>query len=124
MPKVHEPSKVQSNCPAEQAASVRSLVRAELARIGERFDAADRRAHQAAVRGNTVDRAAAEAERDEAAGDFWSASMELADLCLLLLRYATDYRPEALQQYLAKALRAELEPLAEAIAKLEHALCR
>ncbi len=100
-----------------------SVVRAELARIAERFGDADRRAKAAGVAvafgaGTVAEREAAEAERQDAAGDFWAASSDLADL-LLLLRYALAHQPDALRLYLAEALRPELGPLAEAVAGLE-----
>ena len=82
----------------------------------ERFADADRRERAAAT---IADREAAEAERQEAAGEFWGAGQELADLLLLLLRYGLEHRREALAQYLADALRPELAPLAQALAALE-----
>jgi hypothetical protein len=90
-----------------------------LARIAERFDAADRRAKRAAVLGDATDREAAEAERREIAGDFWAAGEDLADLLLLLLQYAIEHHPDALRLYLTEALRPELEPIVEALAQLE-----
>jgi hypothetical protein len=96
--------------------SPRSQVRADLAKIGERFAAADSRAKRAA---RIPDREAAEAERREAEGEFWAAGLDLADLLLLLLRYALQHRPDALRMYLAEALRSELEPIVESLAKLE-----
>src|SRR5437868_5682779 len=94
----------------------RSLVRAELARIGERFEAADRRAKRAAT---MEDREAAEAERQEVAGDSWALGTQLADFLLLLIRYALRHQPAALTMYLTEALRPELEPMAAALARQE-----
>jgi hypothetical protein len=99
------------------AGDQRSLVRADLGAIAERFDAADRRARRAA---SIPEREAAEAERREVAGDFWAAGEDLADLLLLLLRYARRHRPDALAAALAEALRPELAPLTEAVARLEE----
>ena len=102
-----------------------SAVRAELARICGRFEDADRRARAARVAaarghaGTVAEREAAEAERRDAAGEFWGAGEDLAQLLLLLLRYAAEHQPEALAAALAEALRPELGPLAEAIARLE-----
>jgi hypothetical protein len=95
---------------------MRSLVRGEIAAITERFEAADRRAKRAAT---LADREQAEAERREANGDFWAAGEDLADLLLLLVRYAITHRPEALRAYLADVLRPELEPILDAVVKLE-----
>jgi hypothetical protein len=93
-----------------------SLIRAELARIGGRFDAADRRAKQAST---IEDREVAEEERREAAGDFWAAEADLADFLLLLLRVALRHQPDALTRYLVQALRPELESLADVLARME-----
>jgi hypothetical protein len=95
---------------------VRSLIRAELDRITERFDAADRRAKRATT---IEDREAAEAERQDAAAEFWAASADLADLFLLLFRHATKHQPDALRAYIVALLRPELDPIAQAIANLE-----
>lgn len=97
----------------------RSILRAELARIAEGFAAADRRAFTAGVYDRQGHREAAEAERAEAAGNFWAAEADLADLLLLLLRAAARHQPDALRLRLGQALRTELEPLAEAVARLE-----
>jgi hypothetical protein len=96
-----------------------SLLRADLVRIAERFAEADRRAWEAATTADREGREAAEDERREAAGAFWAAGRELAELLLLLLRHAADHQPDAVRAYLADMLRPELEPLARAIARLE-----
>jgi len=94
----------------------RSPLRAEIDAIAARYEAANRRAKLAAT---IPDRAAAEWERLEAAGDFTAAEMDLADLLLMLLRLALRHQPAALTQYLSQALRNELQPLADAILELE-----
>jgi hypothetical protein len=91
----------------------RSLLRADLVRIGERFAAAQRRQARAAT---AADQEAAEAERDAIAGEFFAAATALANLCLLLLRYASEYRPEALRVYLVAALRPEFDEIARLLA--------
>lgn len=93
-----------------------SLLRADLERITDRFEQADRRLH----RSQTIeDYAAAEEERRDIAGEFWAAENELAHLLLLLLRVTLKHEPDALRLYLAEALRAELEPITESLARLE-----
>jgi hypothetical protein len=94
----------------------KSILRAELVRFCERAVAAERRAQRATT---IADREAAEWERLEAAGDFWKLETELADLFLMLFRFALRHQREALTAYLANALRPELEPLADLLAKLE-----
>ena len=94
-----------------------SLIRAELARLGEQFESADRRAKRATT---IADRELAEADRQDAQGEFFAAGQELADLLLLLLRYGLRHRREALCSYLVEAMRDELEPIAETIARLEN----
>src|SRR5258707_403575 len=97
----------------------RSLLRAELTQIAERFAAADCRVK----RPTTIeDCEAPETERREGAGDFWAASADLADLLLLLFRYATAHQPDALRAHIVALLRPELDPIAEAVAKLESRL--
>ena len=108
---------VHGACENGNASGVaQSAVRAELARIAGRFEAADRRAKAADA---AADREAAEAERQDAAGEFWAAGEDLAQLLLLLLRYAVRNQPEALTALLAEALRPELRPILEAVARLE-----
>ncbi len=96
-----------------------SLLRAELLRIAECCQAAADLAHRAAVAEETGGREAAEAERQEAAADFWKAGAELAHLCLLLIRHACDHQPDALRLYIVELLRPELEPIVKAIVRLE-----
>jgi hypothetical protein len=102
--------------PVSRCRETQSIVRKELSRIADKFGQADARARRAQT---IEDYEAAEAERCEIAGEFWAAESELADLCLLLLRLALRHQPDALCLYLAEALRTELEPLAESLAKLE-----
>jgi hypothetical protein len=99
-----------------QCASPGSLIRAELEQIANQYEAADRRAKRAAT---IPVREAAEDERREAEGDFWAAGEQLADLFLLMIRHCKQYRPDILQLYLAELLRPELEPLAQAIIRME-----
>jgi hypothetical protein len=109
---------LQPPAPGPTPAEVRreSLVRADLARIADRFEQADRRARRAQT---IAAYEQAEAERRDAEGEFWAAGSDLADLLLLLLRYALHHEPDALRLYLAEVLRPELEPLAETLARLE-----
>ncbi len=109
---------------AAHRGAAQSAVRAELARIAGRFEDADRRARAAraaAACGGQVPQsaAAAEAERDGAAAEFWAAGEDLAQLLLLLLRYAAKHQPQALTAALAEALKPELDGLADAIVKVE-----
>jgi hypothetical protein len=87
-----------------------SAVRADLANIAERFEAADRRVRGART---AAGRERAEAVRRAADAEFYAAGRELADLLLLLLRYAIHHQPDALRLYLVELLRPELEQLAE-----------
>lgn len=96
-----------------------SRLRADLADMAERFAAADRRALRAAVLAEGAELEAAEAERREAAGEFWAAGQDLADLLLLLFRYALKHQPDALRALLLEVLRPDLTELAEGIANLE-----
>ncbi len=91
----------------------KSFLRAEVAKLLQDFDVADRRAKRATT---LPEREAAEAERRAAAGDFWTAGQQLAELFLLLLRYAKRHQPEAVRVYLVDLLQPELNELAEAIA--------
>lgn len=97
----------------------RSIVRAEIARITAMYEAADARRKRAQAMSDPDEVEAAEAEKREASADFWAAADGLADLFLLMLRYAAEHRPEQLCQAMAGALRTELVPLAEAIVQLE-----
>ncbi len=108
---------ITPTCPACVAADrAKSAVGEELSRICRRFEAADQRARSADT---APDRAAALTERDEAAGEFYAAEMGLADLLLTMFRVAVGHRPDALRMYMAELLRPELEPVLEAVARLE-----
>jgi hypothetical protein len=96
------------------------LVCAELRRILERFDAADKCAWQARVMGQAGECDTAEAERRDAAGDYWAACMALADLGLLLMRHMLDYRREELHQYMNDVLAPDFAELADAIVATER----
>jgi hypothetical protein len=91
-------------------------IRSQLNAIAERYAIADRRAKQALT---MQDRAAAEWERLEAAGDYTAAEMDLAGFLLLLFRTALRHQPDALRQYLVRAIRPELDAITETIAYLE-----
>jgi hypothetical protein len=103
--------------PAPAAPRRGSLLLADVQRVLERFEAADRRRRVANL--CEADKAAHEAEMLEAAAEEREAGLWLADLLLLFLRYARRHRPEALTAALAEALRPEIEPLALAVARLE-----
>ena len=90
------------DAPADRP-SQRSFVRADIDRITQLYEAADFRAHTAATIEN---REVAEGERRAANGDFWAAGEELADLFLLMLRFAMQHRPEVIRQCLAGCTEA------------------
>jgi hypothetical protein len=96
------------------------LIRAEIDAIVDRFDAADQAAKRAAT---LEDREAAEAAREDVEADLYALGEDLADLLLLLIRYASTHRREALEMYLAELLRPQLDAMARSIATLE-ARCR
>lgn len=103
-----------------------SLVRRELGRIRGRWEAADKKAYAASVAiafgaSAGAEREAAEAERDDAAGELFGLESDLADLLLLLLRLARRHRPEALADSLSEAMGEELDTFAREIA---HARAR
>jgi hypothetical protein len=105
--------------PAEAGTEERLLpgLRAELHAITERYA----RANAALIGAQTAtDRDAAELARWSAAGEYDAASLALADTLLMLLRHGLRQRPELLRTYLMDALRAELEPITEALARLEN----
>src|SRR5262249_35803481 len=110
----------------------RSPLRRELAAITHRYEAADQRAKRAQT---VEDRDLAEEEKREAAGDFWAAERDLAELQLLLLRLAFRLQPAALGQSLYRALdlhflnladqfTREQREQAEAVASLEVRVAR
>jgi hypothetical protein len=81
--------------------------------------AADAALKRAQVYDDAGAREEAEAARMEARGDFWQAGQDLTDLLLLLFRYALRHDRDTLRLVLVEALREELEPIADAIARLE-----
>lgn len=97
-----------------------SPIRAELDTITGRFEQADRRAKVAQVLGQAGDQELAEEERQQAEGQFHVVGRQLADLLLLLFRYARRHRPDALRTHLADLLGPELDDLAESIARIER----
>lgn len=101
--------------PATAGAAL-SPLRAELLAIAERFAEADRRAQQARVYQQSAERAVAEAEALEAAGDYYAASRALADL-LLLLRHGKAHCREALRVYLVELLADDIADAAVTAAR-------
>jgi hypothetical protein len=67
-----------------------------------------------------VDREAAEAAEQEALGARWAAEHDLAQLYLLTQRMAIKHMPEIVRDQLLDLLRDEIDPLAEAVARLER----
>jgi hypothetical protein len=104
------------------------LVAAELRRLAERWAAADDLAFRATLAGDPCGAAAALDAKWDAAAAHHALGRDLAELFLLLLRKATEFEPEAVCAYLEetvrRAVRAELEPIARAVAKLERRRCR
>jgi hypothetical protein len=83
-----------------------SLLVEDVLRLLERFEHAQKRRRLACL--TEEDTSAYEAEVLEAAAEERAASNALADLYLLLLRYARTCRPEALATSLSESLRPEL----------------
>lgn len=94
-----------------------SLVRAELRRICERWEEADRRFKEARARAERGELSQAELDRWEAQGDWFGCSRELADLAVLLLRHAVKHHAEALRPLLVEILRPQLDALAVVLLK-------
>jgi hypothetical protein len=92
-----------------------------LAQIADRFKQADCRKRRSQTLEECAD---AEDERREIAGEFWAAENELAHLYLLLKRVALLHEPDAVSLYAAEALRPELQPIVEALAKMEMRLAK
>lgn len=84
---------------AELTTSWQSRVRKDLDAIRKRFEDADRRLLATAVFNGEPD-PEVEVERLEALGEIEAAEWELADLFLLLLRYAIRHRRAAVQDLL------------------------
>src|SRR5262245_37474251 len=94
-----------------------SLLRADLAAVAERFATARDRAQRAA---NVHDRNDAWDESLDASGAFHAASLDLADLLLLLLRYAIRHRRNELLLYVAEATKPAHDP---EVCSLHEDLC-
>ena len=109
-------AKKQSTTTTTTDPNMWSAVRREIADITSRFEAADRRK----TRSQTIeDYADAHDERMAIAGEFWAAESQLADLLILLLRIAVKHQPDLLRLYIAEVLRPELNPILDALVKLE-----
>ena len=109
------------NCTTTSTTTVNPLphsLRAELGSYADRMAAADRHAREATTQ---ADRDVAEQQRREAMGRHYALEMDMADLFVLLLRHAIEHRPHEVRLLLADALRAELAPIIETIARLEGA---
>jgi hypothetical protein len=94
-----------------------ATLRAHLAGLLARFEAADQRAraeHDPDARGD------AEAAALEATGEHWEASREIADLLLLLLRHAMRHHRDVLHEFIVNLLRPQLNELADALYRLER----
>ena len=94
-----------------------ATLRAHLAGLLARFEAADQRAcheHDPDARGD------AEAEALAATGEYWEASREIADLLLLLLRHGLRHYEAQLREFVSNLLRTQLTELAEGITRLER----
>jgi hypothetical protein len=94
-------------------------IRGEIAAIVERFADADRAMKRAEVYEDAGAREEAQAAREAAQAAFGQAGRDLADLALLLLRYALLHDRDALRLILTETLREELEPALDAVARLE-----
>ncbi len=115
-----------TSIPQDRTTAMQSAVRDELAAICDRFAAGEKRLHQAQTM-PAIDRAqiaAAHAECDEAKGDFWAAGQQLADLLLLLWRYAIRHQPDALRDLVKQIIGPLVTPIAQAVAKLERRVGR
>jgi hypothetical protein len=93
------------------------LLLQDLRAVLQRFEDAQRKRRLADLTEAEVQ--AHEWELTEAGGEELAAGLWLADLLLLLLRYARRHRSEALAAALADVLAPDLDHLAEAIARLE-----
>lgn len=95
------------------AARVHAGLREDLVAIAERFRAADQQLLRALVFAEAHNREQAETARWEAMGDYQATGEAIADLFLLLLRMALEYRPEAVQAHLTEVVRALSAPGAQ-----------
>jgi hypothetical protein len=94
-----------------------ATLRAHLAGLLARFEAADQRLQESIVTG---ERTEAEAAALEATGEYWEASREIADLLLLLLRHAMRHHRDVLHEFIVNLLRPQLNELADALYRLER----
>jgi hypothetical protein len=115
MPDTEDAGNPSAGLRASGSPATRGAIREHLAEIAERYAAAERREWQARVQGDAGDLAAAELERQEAQGDYHAASLELADLLLLLLRHAIRQRPDALRDLLLRVLTDPVTDIALAV---------
>jgi cobalamin biosynthesis Co2+ chelatase CbiK len=98
-----------------------SLIGRELGRIADKFQQTNNRLHRSQTIEDCTD---AEDERREIAGEFWAAEHELAHLYLLLRRLAQQHEPDAVKLYAIEAIRPELQPIVESLAKMEIRLVK
>jgi hypothetical protein len=92
--------------PADNKPRRGDLLLADVQAVLQRFEDAQRKRRLAGL--TATDDAAYAWELHEAAGEEREAAFWLADLLLLLLRYAGRHRPEALARGLARAVWPEL----------------
>jgi hypothetical protein len=97
----------------------RSIFREELGRLRALYEEADRLAKSGE---SAADRARGEDLRREADATLWAASMELADLFLLIQRHAIDHRRDTVRAYLMLVLGPDFQELADQIALVEGRL--
>lgn len=103
-----------------QVAPMTSLVRAEIRRLVDRWEEADRRFLEARLKAVNGELTRAELDRWEAQGDYFGCSQELGSLLVLLLRHALKRQPDVLRALLVEALKPELEEIWEDVARLQH----
>jgi hypothetical protein len=101
-------SKSRGEEPASPTTAPAAL-RADILRLAELFEDADRRLKRAQT---LTDHVEATTEWLAAQEQLYVAGSWLADFLLLLLRYARRYQPDALRMYLRESLREELEAMA------------
>jgi hypothetical protein len=104
---------------APHSLTAADTIRANIDAAASRFLAADAAVRRAEVLGDDAARVEALAARTLALGEFCLAGRDVADLAVLLLRYAFEFDRDTLRLILVEALRPELEPIADAIARLE-----
>ncbi len=94
-------------------------IRAEIDAVAQRFLAANAAVRRAQVLGDDAGRVDAEAARSAALGAFCLAGRDVADLAIVLLRYAFEFDRETLRLILVETLLPELQPIADAVGRLE-----